>query len=257
MCGRFVANTPTDELARFLGAPAPSAEDGLEPSHNVAPTQLIHAVHEPPVPPVPPQAADSAEDAVLGVRSLDTFRWGLVPSWAKDPRIGARMINARAETVDTKNSFRSSFKKRRCIIAADGFYEWRRISGSAKKQPMFISNQNDVPFAFAGLWSSWRDPNRTNVDGTLYELRTATILTCAANATMAAIHDRMPVILASETWDYWLDPQVADAAALKELLVPAPADLLRMHPVSTKVNNARNNGPDLIKPIGVEHIGVE
>ena len=178
MCGRFVSNTPPDELARFLRAKAPDPGVALDPSYNIAPTHLVHAARE-----------------NEGVRRLDTLRWGLVPFWAKDLRIGARMINARAETVATKNVFRNSLAKRRCIIPADGFYEWQRIVGSKRKQPMFISHPDGEPFAFAGLWEIWRDRDNLDADGEPLEVHSCTILTCAANEAIAKIHDRMPVIL--------------------------------------------------------------
>lgn len=232
MCGRFISNTPPDELAQMLRAQAPDPGTSLDPSYNIAPTQLVHAARE-----------------FGGVRRLDTLRWGLVPSWAKDTRIGSRMINARSETAATKNSFRSSLTKRRCIIPADGFYEWRRVEGSRRKQPMLISRPDNEPFAFAGLWAVWRDRDDLDDDGEPLELHSCTILTCAANRAVAEIHDRMPVMLPEETWDFWLDPSNTDAAAMTELLVPAPSELIRMHPVSTDVNNTRNDGPHLINPL--------
>ncbi len=232
MCGRFVSNTPPDELARFLRAKAPDPGVALDPSYNIAPTQLVHAARE-----------------TGGERRLDILRWGLVPFWAKDPRIGARMINARAETAATKNAFRNSLAKRRCIIGADGFYEWQRTvdpAGSKRKQPMFISHADAEPFAFAGLWEIWRDRDHLDADGQPLEVHSCTILTCAANEAIAQIHDRMPVILPSDSWDFWLDPDNTDVTATAELLVPAPSDLIHAHPVSTDVNNVRNNGPHLI-----------
>ena len=230
MCGRFVSNTPPDELARLLRAQAPTPGTALDPSHNIAPTQLVHAARE-----------------TGGVRRLDTLRWGLVPFWAKDLRIGSRMINARSETVATKNAFRNSLAKRRCIIPADGFYEWQRIEGSKRKQPMFISHPDGEPFAFAGLWEVWRDRDNLDADGEPLEVHSCTILTCAANEAIAKIHDRMPVILPSDTWDFWLDPANTNPQATTELLVPAPAGMIRTHPVSTDVNNVRNDSPHLIE----------
>ncbi len=230
MCGRFVSNTPPDELARFLRAKAPDPGVALDPSYNIAPTHLVHAARE-----------------NEGVRRLDTLRWGLVPFWAKDLRIGARMINARAETVATKNVFRNSLAKRRCIIPADGFYEWQRIEGSKHKQPMFISQPDGEPFAFAGLWEVWRDRDNLDAEGEPLELHSCTILTCAANEAIAKIHDRMPVMLGSDTWDSWLDPANTDTEVMTELLVPAPSEMIRMHAVSTDVNNARNDGTHLIE----------
>ena len=244
MCGRYVSATPPDELARYFGAQAPEPDRGLEPSravepnrglepnHNVAPTQAVHAVRE-----------------TGGVRRLDTLRWGLVPFWAKDPKIGSRMINARGETVAEKNAFRRPLAKQRCIIPADGFYEWWLPEGSKRKQPMFISRPDGDPFAFAGLWEVWRDQNNLDADGEPRELHSCTIITCAANEAMAQIHDRMPVMLPPGAWDYWLDRDNTDAAALSGMLVPAPSGLIRMHAVSTDVNNVRNNGAHLIERV--------
>ena len=233
MCGRFIASTPSDELARYLGAREPTAESSLRPSFNVAPTQLIHAAHE-----------------STGERRLDVFRWGLVPSWAKDSRTGSPLINARSETAHSKPSFRNAFSKRRCIIAADGFYEWQRHRGTKHKQPMLIRHRDRIPFAFAGLWETWQGSGV--VEGAHQDeerLRTCAILTCAANAKMALVHDRMPVILPSEAWDFWLDPHNTDRAALRALMLPSPEETLSIHPVSVEVNNARNNGPHLLEPI--------
>ncbi len=231
MCGRYVSATPPDELAQYFGAMAPPSEHALSPNHNVAPTQTVYAVRE--------------RD---GVRSLDTLHWGLVPFWAKDPKIGNRMINARAETVAHKNAFRVAFSRRRCIIPADGFYEWQRLEGSKRKQPMFISRPDAEPFAFAGLWEKWRDDSNLDGDGEPLELHSCTIITCEANDAMAEIHDRMPVVLPPGAWDLWLEPSNTDSAAAAGLLVPAPSSLIRMHPVSTEVNNARNNGSHLVDP---------
>ncbi len=235
MCGRYVSATPPDEIASYFGAQPPGADQALEPNHNVAPTQAVHAVRE-----------------TGGVRVLDTLRWGLVPFWAKDPRIGSRMINARAETVASKNAFRRPLAKRRCIIPADGFYEWHLAEGSKRKQPMFVSRPDGEPFAFAGLWEVWRDRNNSDTDGEPRELHSCTIITCAANDAMAQIHDRMPVMLPPAAWDAWLDPSDTDGAAAAGLLVPAPSALIRIHPVSTEVNNSRNNGPHLTDPVEID-----
>ena len=231
MCGRYVSATPPDELARYFGAMPPAAEQALAPNHNVAPTQNVYAVRD--------------RD---GVRALDTLHWGLVPFWAKDPRVGSRMINARAETVATKNAFRVALSRRRCVVSADGFYEWQRLEGSKRKQPMFISRPDGEPYAFAGLWEKWRDDRDVDAGEETLELHSCTIITCAANDAMAAVHDRMPVMLAPGAWDRWLDPANTGAASVADLLVPAPSSLITMHPVSVEVNNSRNNGAHLIEP---------
>lgn len=176
------------------------------------------------------------------VRHLDLLRWGLVPRWAKDLRIGSKMINARAETVATKNSYRSAFARRRCIVAADGFYEWKRLDPKTK-QPMYIHRADGDPLAFAGLYERWTDAEN------LREIHTCTIITTTPNATMAEIHDRMPVLLAPKHWDTWLDPSNDDTDLLQALLVPAPDDLLTTYAVSDQVNNVRNNEPALLDPV--------
>jgi putative SOS response-associated peptidase YedK len=226
MCGRYVAASPPDEIARYFDV-AQVGETVLEPSYNVAPTNDVYVVFE-----------------TGGVRRLDTMRWGLVPFWADDPKIGNRMINARAETVATKNAYRHAFKKKRCIVPADGFYEWKAIPGQKKKQPHYIHRPDDEPFAMAGLWEAWRPKDPESTEG---ELHTCTILTTDANAPMRALHDRMPVMLPPDAWDSWLDEDNHDTDLLGKLLVPAPDRLITFHPVSTTVNNPRTKGPELIE----------
>jgi putative SOS response-associated peptidase YedK len=227
MCGRFVSASPPDEIARYFDAVAPG-DHLLEPNYNVAPTDDVYAVID-----------------VDHERRLEAMHWGLVPMWAESPSVGSRMINARAETIMTKNAFRPAFEARRCLIPADGFYEWQKLGGDPKrKQPMFIRRADDAPLAFAGLWEVWRDRN----DPKGGSLRSATIITTQANETMAPIHDRMPVILAAADWEQWLDPGGRDLERLRRLLVPT-AEPLALHPVSTAVNNVRNDGPELIAPV--------
>jgi putative SOS response-associated peptidase YedK len=246
MCGRFVSAAPAEELVRTFEV-AESLVEGLEPSYNVAPTNAIYTV-----------------DAHGGVRRLTARQWGLVPFWAKDPKIGNRMINARSETLATKNSFRQAYRKRRCLIPADGFYEWRAVPGQKAKQPYHITSRDGAPLAFAGLWEQWRpkdDPDGAPADraasgagagatgaaGAQPEvLETCTIITCGANETMAPIHDRMPVILSPDAWDPWLDVGEDDTEALGQLLVPAPPTLLRLWPVTRAVNNVRDKRPHLV-----------
>jgi len=231
MCGRFATTTPPDQLAKYFGAEATEQLlEGAEANYNVAPTQGVYTVYE-----------------HGGVRRLDTFHWGLVPFWAKDPKIGSRMINARAETLAEKNSFKRPFAKRRCIIPADGFYEWKKIEGQKKKQPMYMARTDGEPFAFAGLWEVWKDKNHTDDDGEPLELLSCTIITGDPNEKVAEVHDRMPVMLPPDAWGTWIDRENHDIDALQGLLVPAPAELIRIHPVSTEVNNVRNNGPELIE----------
>jgi putative SOS response-associated peptidase YedK len=225
MCGRFVSASSPDEIARYFDADAPEAL--LEPSYNVAPTNDVYAV-----------LSDG------GVRRLDAFHWGLVPIWAKDPRQGAKMINARAETLASKNAYKPAFKRRRCLIPADGFYEWKKIPGQKTKQPHFIHQPDGEPLAFAGLWEVWRGPDRQGDP-----LRSCTIVTTSANETMQPLHDRMPVILPASAWDQWLDPANDDLETLGKLLVPAPPEVIVTHPVSTEVNSVRNKGAELIEPV--------
>lgn len=223
MCGRFVSATPPDQVAAYFGAEAPEAL--LPPSWNVAPTKDVYAV---------------LDDGTT--RRLDAFHWGLVPRWAKDLKVGSRMINARAETLATKGAYKHAFQRRRCLIPADGFYEWQKRPGQKAKQPYFVHRPDGEPYALAGLWETWKGP-----DGKGDEvLRSCTIITTDANAEMAKIHDRMPVILPPDAWDTWLDPEQQDLELLGRLLVPAPPQLITLRPVSTQVNNVRNDGPELM-----------
>jgi putative SOS response-associated peptidase YedK len=216
MCGRYTLTVPVDRLAEAFDLDEVRAD--LSANYNVAPTQSVATV--------------IAEN---GSRRLETLRWGLVPSWADDPEIGSRMINARSETAPEKPSFRSAFKRRRCLIPADGFYEWKREEGG--KQPFYIHMKDGHPFAFAGLWEEWHD-----------ELRTCAILTTSPNAFAAEIHNRMPVILPAENYDAWLDPE-AEKEELVSLLEPYPGDDLEAYPVSRFVNSPRNNDERCIEPV--------
>lgn len=221
MCGRFTTTLPTAQLLEAFGVGESLHEAPV--SFNMAPgrdTPVIY--HE------------------NGRNILSVFRWGLVPSWAKDPAIGNRLINARAETVAEKPSFRSAFRKRRCLILADGFYEWKREGG--KKTPYYISVKGRSVFAFAGLWESWATPEGG-------DLRTCAIITTHANSFMAPIHHRMPVILPKEAEPGWLDPAEINPARLQRFLQPCPSEWLRAHSVSTNVNSPRHDSPELILPL--------
>ncbi|OHB80267.1 MAG: hypothetical protein A2W31_16010 [Planctomycetes bacterium RBG_16_64_10] len=222
MCGRFTLRTPMPVLIEHFGL---GRSPPLPPQFNIAPTQQVAVVRQPAGP---------------GSRELAMLRWGLIPSWAKDPAIGNRMINARGETVAEKPSFRAALRHHRCLIAADGFYEWHRIGRS--KQPYFIHRTDDGPMAFAGLWDSWRAPAPQPM-----ELETCTIITTQANELMQAIHDRMPVIVPPEQYALWLDPQVGNPAVLTPVLAPCPSHGLRADPVSTYVNSPRHDGPRCIE----------
>jgi len=218
MCGRYTLRTPTNVLAeRFEIEESPSS---LIPSYNIAPTQEIAAVVE--------------ED---DKRKLEMFHWGLIPSWAKDPAIGNKMINARAETVHEKPSFRSAFKKRRCLILADGFYEWQKTDSG--KQPFYIHMKDGSPFAFAGLWETWKNGE---------EIRSCAIITTEANDLMGEIHHRMPVILPPENYDLWLDPDFDEREPLASLLRPYPDEAMEAYSVSRRVNKPSNDEPGCIEP---------
>ncbi len=219
MCGRYTLKTPIDVLAEYF-----EVEDypsSMVPSYNIAPTQDVAAVVE--------------EDEK---RNLRMFRWGLIPSWAKDPAIGNKMINARAETVSEKPSFRSAFKKKRCLIVADGFYEWQKTDNG--KQPYHFKMKGSSPFAFAGLWETWDKEGE--------EVRSCSIITTDANDLMNEIHHRMPVILHPENYGVWLAPGFAEKEALMDLLRPYPPEEMEAYPVNRKVNKPSNNEPSVVEP---------
>lgn len=219
MCGRFLLNAPVAALEAQFEAVAGGA---LPPRYNIAPTDPVAVV----------------KDLDFG-RVITLHHWGLIPSWAKDPAMGGRLTNARAETVADKPSFRASFRRRRCLVPASGFYEWQ--AGGRGKQPFLIQSRTGEPLAFAGLWELWEGP-----DGCL---ESCTIITTTANAFMAPVHDRMPVILGPDAFAFWLDPHTKDLGRLQALLRPCAEDRLRMHPVSMRVGNVRNQGPELMDPL--------
>lgn len=236
MCGRFVSASPPDELARYFDVEQVT-EQVLEPSYNVGPTRDVYVVVE-----------------TGGLRRLDRFHWGLIPFWAKDPKVGAKMINARADGLATKNAYKQAFLKRRCLIPADGFYEWRKEPGpegaKPRKQPMYITRKDGEPLAFAGLWELWKPKDAPEDEATW--VRSCTIITGEPNELVAGIHDRMPVLLAPSAWSTWLDRDNHDLDALGQLLVPAPSELLVAHPVSTRVNSVRNDDRALVEPFDPE-----
>ena len=219
MCGRFTLRTPSGLLVEEFQMSLPL---DLKPRYNIAPTQDVVAVRV---------------DRDTRQRQAAMLSWGLVPSWAKDVRMGARMINARSETVDSKPSFRVAFRQRRCLIIADGYYEWKRSGKS--KQPFHIHLQGNGAFGMAGLWEKWKGPGR---DGAETTIESCTILTTVANGRTADIHDRMPVILPPRRYDRWLDPDINEPRQLLPLLEPYDADQMAFDSVSTFVNNARNEG---------------
>ena len=215
-------------------------EQVLAPSWNVAPTQDVYAVVE-----RPPREEPDADP----VRALRVVRWGLVPSWAKDPRIGSRMINARMETVAEKPAFKRAFAKRRALLPADGYFEWYGEKG--RKQPFFVRPADGAVLAMAGLYELWKDPSVTDEDADPW-LWTVTVLTTSAPDDLGRIHDRMPLLVEPDHWAKWLDPRRDDPDELGSLLVPAAPGRLTATPVSTEVNNVRNNGPHLVEPIPLE-----
>jgi putative SOS response-associated peptidase YedK len=232
MCGRFTLTTPVERLAEQFELSGELPE--VRPSYNIAPIQQIATV-----------AANSE-----GERKLRELHWGFIPRWSKDPEIGSRMINARAETVAQKNSFKSAFKKRRCLILADGFYEWqRRQSASGPKQPYYVRLETGATYAFAGLWESWEGEDGRGNKRTIHS---TTIITTEANELVGGIHHRMPVILPPESYETWLDTSIQAPEELMPLLVPYPSDAMQAYPVSTRVNRPANDDAECLEPVGAE-----
>ena len=221
MCGRFTQQRPSAELAALFGAEDLAETPGER--YNLAPQQLGLVVVE----------RDDLRRAIV------PYRWGLIPSWAKDASIGSRMINARAETIAEKPSFRAAFRRRRCLVPADGYFEWQK-AGSGK-QPYYIRLEDDRPFAMAGLWESWLNP------ATNETLQSCTVITTQANQLTQPIHDRMPVILDMADYEMWLDPQLQDPDRLGILLRPFEGSTLRADPVGTYVNSPRNDDPRCVE----------
>jgi putative SOS response-associated peptidase YedK len=224
MCGRFVQKTPLGEIHVLFDVAGPVPN--LAPRYNAAPTDHLAVVR------FNPQTR---------TRALDLLRWGLVPLWAKDPSFGPKAINARSETIATSNIFRDAFERRRCLVPADGFYEWQKRGG--RTQPYAIVPAGGGVFAFAGLWERWKNPR----DGSI--LRSFTIVTGKPNALCAPIHDRMPVILPPASWPVWLGETEAATTALLALLRPYPDELMRAYPIGPRVGNVRNDDPALLEPL--------
>jgi putative SOS response-associated peptidase YedK len=229
MCGRYAFYTPVEAVARLFGVSELHASD-LAPRYNIAPTQEVPIIRSSPF--LEPAAGPPPRELALA-------RWGLVPFWAKDPKIGNRMINARGETVASKPAFRAAFRKRRCLVPADGFFEWQATASG--KQPWYIHAASAEPLALAGLWELWDPP-----DGGA-PLASCTIITTNANAFMRELHDRMPVILDAPARAKWLDPTTR-GPDLETLLVPAAEDVLEAWPVSRRVNSPFNEDPSLVEP---------
>lgn len=222
MCGRYALYGPISRLSERFSASIDEMPADFGPRYNAAPMQMLPVVRQRPG----------------GERVAHLLRWGLLPGWAKDPGIATRLINARAETLAEKPAFRAAYRARRCIVPASGFYEWRATPGG--KQPYYIQPANDELFGLAGLWERWTRPEGTPID-------TFTVITTAANATMQALHERMPVILQPADYGPWLSRDTAPER-LGQLLAPCPDGMLSMHPVSKAVGNVRNEGARLIAP---------
>ena len=250
MCGRYASARKREELLAEFRIERDRVDESLEPDYNVAPTKPVYAV-------LTRGSRGHGESAPQDVaRELRVVRWGLVPYWAKDLKIGSRMINARAETVDSKPAFRQAFTRRRCLLPADGFYEWQQVAGNGKtrKQPYFIHRADGGVLAFAGLYEIWRDESYPDdhPDGWLW---TSTIITTRAEDSVGKIHDRMPMVIEPARWTDWLDPGNSDRADLLALLAPAMSGGLETYPVSMAVNAVRNNGPALVERLPSEPAG--
>lgn len=222
MCGRFTLTSSPEVVADLFDLAEPPP---LTPRYNIAPTQessLVRVLE------------------IAGERKVDFLRWGLIPHWARDPSIGNRMINARSETVENKPAFRASFRKQRCLIPSNGFFEWQRVG--KRKQPYYIRMRDGRPFALAGLWDRWKAPDGEAIDS-------FTILTTEANDLVRPLHDRMPVILVPRDYELWLDPEVLDPRRLKLLLGPSPSNELVADPVDTRVNNPANDDAHCVAPL--------
>jgi len=223
MCGRFTLRTPPKDLSEVFAC---DVDSDLSPRYNIAPTQLVLSIRKLP---------DAAS------RRFTLLRWGLIPSWAKDMSMAARMINARGDTVAEKPAFRAAFRRRRCLVTADGYFEW--VKAGKLKQPYYIRMRDDRPFAFAGLWELWRD---RSTDQTL---ESCTIITTEANELTRSIHDRMPVIVNAADYDLWLDPAVQDTDRLQPLLRPYDSERMLVDPVDRYVNSPKNDDPKCIRVV--------
>ena len=232
MCGRFTFASQAEVLNQtFFDFEIPM---NMSPRYNISPTQDVAVIAN--------TSTDVAEQSKAG--RVEFFHWGLIPSWAKDPKIGNKMINARSETLSEKPSFRNAYKRRRCLVLADGYYEWRQIPGDKSKQPIYIRFKSQKPFALAGLWEVWQTEDMDE------PLRSCTIITCPPNPLLAKIHHRMPVILPQDAYAEWLSPNEQSTDTLQPLLVPFPDEEMEAYPVSRFVNRPSNDSPECIEPFG-------
>jgi len=251
MCGRYASSRRPEDLVEEFEIDKTEVKETLAPDYNVAPTKQVYAVVE------RPPSKDGAEPAPSSAqRQLRVLTWGLVPFWAKDPAIGNKMINARMETVTEKPAYRKAFASRRCLLPADGYFEWyatdqKTKAGKPLKQPFFIHPADGGVMAMAGLYEIWRDPTRDEDDPQRFRW-TCTVLTTSAEDDVGHIHDRMPLLVERERYAAWLDPTVSAPEELKKLLVPAAPGRLEAYPVSTAVNSVRNNGAELLEPLATE-----
>jgi putative SOS response-associated peptidase YedK len=246
VCGRYAASRKPEDLVEEFEVERVEVPQPLEPDWNVAPTKEVYAV-----------LTRAHRDETDAQRTLRVLRWGLVPSWAKDPSIGNRMINARLETAAEKPAFRRAFSRRRCLVPADGFYEWYTPEHAAgekvRKQPFFIHRSDGRSLALAGLYEFWRRPGSDPDDPSAWTTSMALLTTTASDDT-GRIHDRAPLLLEPDAWSAWLDPARTDPAQVRDLLVPAAPGRLEAYPVSTAVNNVRVNGPHLVEPLPPEDV---
>lgn len=245
MCGRYAASKDPATLAREFDAIDDTEGQAPGADYNVAPTKNVLTVVE--FPPTESGGRAHPEDSSGPTRVIRIMRWGLVPFWAKDTSVGNRMINTRAETVQEKPAFRKAFSRRRCLVPADGWFEWRAAGadgGVARKKPFFMTDPEGLSLAFAGIWETWSDPD---ADPDTPPLVTCSILTTDAVGRFADVHSRMPLIMPRERWQAWLDPDRPDAGGLLEPPDPTSLDPLEIRPVSTRVNHVRNNGPELLE----------
>ena len=248
MCGRYASSRRPEDLVEEFEIDKVEVAEPLPPDYNVAPTKQVYAVVQRP--------ADPQDGSGASERQLRSVRWGLVPFWAKDPSIGNKMINARMETVHEKPAYRRPFASRRCLLPADGYFEWyateqKTKAGKPVKQPFFIHPADGGVLAMAGLYEVWRDKTRDDDDPQRF-LWSCTVITTSAEDSVGHIHDRMPLMVERDRWASWLDPSVDDPDTLKQLLVPAAPGRLEAYPVSTAVNSVRNNGPELLDALAAE-----
>ena len=248
MCGRYASSRQPEDLVEEFDIRNTELPH-LEPDWNVAPTKEVYAVVERP---------PSGEQESPAERQLRVLSWGLVPFWAKDPKIGNKMINARMETVAEKPAYRRAFEKRRAILPADGYFEWYPTeeltkAGKPRKQPYFIRPADGGVLAMAGLYEIWRDPDKDEDDPARFRW-TCTVLTTTAEDSLGQIHDRMPLMLSPERYDAWLDPRQNSKDDLLALLEPAAPGRLEAYPVSAMVSNVKNNGPELVDPLPLEDL---